>query len=306
MSNKILVTDSLFIFDEHVKKLKAAGYDIERLDTPTATEEQLVEAIKGKVGYILGGIEKVTDKVIDAADELKVVVFTGADYKYFIPGWERAREKGLVIVNGPGSNMFAVSEFAMGMALAMQRNLFELGRTGSKTFETTGSMKDASIGVIGTGRIGAKIISISHAFSPKDVMYYSRSEKSVDARYVELDELLETSDIIFVAVPGEVGQLLDRSAIERIKANALIVNISPVSIFDLNALLVRLKSNTLRAALDYPAPSTEFTELPFHTWFNTNDHTAYNTHQATRVASDMAVESIINILQTGDDTNRVV
>ncbi len=73
MKGKILITDSLFIFKQHEELIKGAGYDIERLDAPEATEEQLVEAIKGKVGYILGGIEKVTEKVVEAADELKVI-----------------------------------------------------------------------------------------------------------------------------------------------------------------------------------------------------------------------------------------
>lgn len=55
MSNKILVTDSLFIKAKHVKKLEVAGYVVERLDKPNATEDELCEAVKGKVGYILGG-----------------------------------------------------------------------------------------------------------------------------------------------------------------------------------------------------------------------------------------------------------
>jgi len=65
MSNKILITDTLFITDEHVKRIEEAGYEITRLKKANATEDELISALKGKVGYILGGIEKVTDKVID-------------------------------------------------------------------------------------------------------------------------------------------------------------------------------------------------------------------------------------------------
>ena len=65
MNGKILVTDSLFLFDEHEKRLKDAGYEVVRLDKAAASEEELVEAIKGKDGYIIGGVEKVTKKVID-------------------------------------------------------------------------------------------------------------------------------------------------------------------------------------------------------------------------------------------------
>lgn len=49
------MTDSLFIAPDHVLQLEEAGYEVERLDKPKATEAELVAAIKGKVGYILGG-----------------------------------------------------------------------------------------------------------------------------------------------------------------------------------------------------------------------------------------------------------
>lgn len=81
MNGKILITDTLFIFDTHLKQLELAGYEIERLSKPDATEDELCQAVKGKVGYILGGIEKITGKVIESADKLKVIVFTGSGYQ---------------------------------------------------------------------------------------------------------------------------------------------------------------------------------------------------------------------------------
>ncbi len=96
MSNKVLVTDSLFIKDKHVKLLEAAGYEVERLDKPSATEEELCDAVRGKVGYILGGIEKVTDKVIESADGLKAIVFTGTGWQGFIPGHDLATKRGIL------------------------------------------------------------------------------------------------------------------------------------------------------------------------------------------------------------------
>ena len=59
----VLVTDSLFIFDEHIKQFEASGITVTRLDKPMASEAELIDAIKGKNGYILGGIEKVSGKV---------------------------------------------------------------------------------------------------------------------------------------------------------------------------------------------------------------------------------------------------
>lgn len=300
MSNKILVTDSLFIFDEHVKQLEAAGYEVERLDKPNATEDELCQAIKGKVGYILGGIEKITDKVIESADELKAIVFTGADWQSFIPGWDLATKKGIRITNAPGANSFAVAEFALAVALSMQRNLYELGRTGDKIFQTTGSFKDSNIGVIGAGKIGSKIIDFCKVFEPAKVVYYSRTQKGdLGADFVELDELIKTSDIIFAAVPKAAGKLLSEEEFKTMKPGTLIISISET--LDYNAALPYLKEGKIRAAIDWPSPGPEFNELPLGIWFNTNDHTAYNTYEANKAGSDMAVESLLNILAGEQD-----
>lgn len=123
---QILITDSLFIFPEHEQQLRDAGYKIARLDKPEATEEELVEAIRGKTGYILGGLEHVTEKVIDAADELKAIVFTGIGYKGFIPAWEYALQKGIALENVPDGPTQAVAEWSITAALTMTRGIFEL------------------------------------------------------------------------------------------------------------------------------------------------------------------------------------
>ncbi len=307
MSKKILVTDSLFIFDEHIKQLEAAGYEVERLDKARATEAELTEAVKDKVGYILGGIEHVTDKVLEAASELKAIAFTGADYKALIPGWESAGEKGIAITTTPGANATAVAEFAMAAALIMQRNLLELGRTGSKKFETAKSMQNSVIGIIGAGNIGLKLAEMVNTFSPSEVIYFNRSKnEKIDAKYVEFDGLLQTADVIFVAVPGSAGQLFNAENLAKTKKGALIISISPTNLFDFEALLPKLQNNELRVAIDWSAPNEEFAKLPMNVWFNTNDHTGYNTFVANKIASDMAVESLLNVLRTGEDKYRVV
>ena len=51
----ILITDTLFFFDEHEQMLKDAGYEVERLQKSDASEDELSEALNGKVGYLLGG-----------------------------------------------------------------------------------------------------------------------------------------------------------------------------------------------------------------------------------------------------------
>lgn len=310
MKGKVLVTDTLFITDEHIKRIEDAGYEVERLEKANATEDELIEALKGKVGYVLGGIEKVTDKVIESADQLKVIAFTGADWQALITGWQKAKEKGIKISNAPGANSPAVAEFALAMALLMERNLQELGRPGDKTFQTSDTLHNAEIGVIGAGKIGSRIIKTLSTFSPSKVRYFSRSQhpevESDGAEFSDLDTLLKNSDVVFIAAPGSAGTVLDKAAIGKLKNNALVVHISPLNMIDFDALLPRLQDETLRAAVDWPAPNDAFSKLPMHTWYNTNNHTAYNTHSVIKLCSDMGTDSLLNLLEKGKDEYQVL
>jgi phosphoglycerate dehydrogenase-like enzyme len=310
MQGKVLVTDNLFITDEHVKQIKDAGYEVQRLDKANATEEELIAALQGKVGYVLGGIEKVTERVIEEAKDLKVIAFTGADWQALITGWEKAKERGIKISNAPGANSPAVAEFAFAMALLMERNLQELGRPGDKTFQTSDTLHNAEIGVIGAGKIGSRIIKMASTFSPSKIRYFSRSKhpevEDDGAGHTDLGTLLKMSDVIFIAAPGSAGMVLDSAGIDKLKNNALVVHISPLNMVDFEALLPRLQEGTLRAAVDWPAPNEEFLKLPMHTWYSTNNHTAYNTHSVIKQCSDMGTASLLNLLAVGEDQYRVL
>ncbi len=306
MKGTILVTDSLFIFPEHEEQLRNVGYEIERLDKPNATEEELVQAVKGKVGYILGGIEKITDKVIDAADDLKVIAFTGADWRNFIPGHARATEKSIVITNTPGANTYAVAEYTITMILAMTRNIFELGRTGSKKFQTTHSLNELTVGIIGMGHIGSRMAGLLQALGVKEILYYSRTQKrgieeKTGAYFVSMDEVLSKSDIVTLHVSKEIGSnFIGATELAKMKTGSLLVDCGFTGGVDKDALFEELSSGRLRAVQDDPLDE-RFNGLPLSVWFNSNSHTAYNTSEANKTASDMAIQSVLNVLETGKD-----
>ena len=248
MKGKILITDSLFIFKEHEDTLRGAGYEIERLDKPEATEDELIEAIKGKVGYILGGIEKVTNKIIDSADILKAIVFTGIGYKNFIPNYDYAIRKGITIANTPDGPTHAVAEWAVTSALVMNRNIFDLGRGGQKKFLTTPGIEGSKVGIIGLGRIGSEISRILAPFKPHSISYYSKtrhenSEKELGLLYADFETLLKESDIVFVCVSDDAGKdFISKKELSLLKDNALVVSFMHEGIINENALLEELKN----------------------------------------------------------------
>lgn len=303
---KILVTDTMLIFDEHVKKIEAAGYEVVRLEKPDATEAELCKAIKGKVGYILGGVEYATDKVFDAADQLRAIVFTGTGYKGHIPGWQRALGKGVSIGTTPYANVYEVSEWALAVTLAMQRDLFDLGPQGSARFHTVTSLPDLKVGVVGFGHIGKQYADMISAIGAKEVVYWNRSHKESKYKSVEKNELFSTCDIIFVALGDDAGaDFINGSELELIKKGALIVSIAHHGIVNEDDLYKAVSSGKIRAALDIVQDQTKFNELSSRDWYASRASSAFNSVGFMQRCSDMATDTLINLLETGEDVNKV-
>lgn len=306
----ILITDSLFIFPEHEQRLRDAGYNIERLNKPQATEDELIEAVKGKVGYILGGIEQVTDKVIDAADSLKAIVFAGIGYKGMIPGWRHATEKGIAICNVPDGPTQSVAEWSMTAALTMTRGIFNLARTGDKQFVTTTGLEGQTIGIIGLGRIGGRIAEMVQVFRPGKVLYYSThrhedKEQALGLKYAEMNDVLQNADVLFLCVPDDAGHpFFAAEQFDHMKQGALLVSFMHTGIIDPDALYSALKNGKIRAISDYPMDA-RFEEFPLSTWYSFNITNAFNTGSMLKSTSDGAIKGLLNLLETGEDPNLV-
>ena len=304
---KILVTDTLFIHEQHSKQLAEHGYEVERLEKTVATDDELKAALQGKVGYILGGLEKVTEEIIESATELKAISFTGTGWKGFIPGWEYATQKGIAISNAPSANAAEVAEWAVAAMLAMQRNLFELGPKGDTSFTTVKSLMQLEVGVVGLGNIGREFAERAQGLKARKVSYWSRTKKTDDFNYYEdVEELLQNADVIFLALGDDAGQ--DFMSAERmglIKNDALVVSILHKGLFNEDALYSRLAAGEIRAAFDIVSDVERFRSLSSNIWYGSNGVSAYNAESTFQKASDMATKSILNLLETGDDQYKV-
>ncbi len=297
MTKKLLATDSFFIKDKNISRLKEAGYEVTHLDLPAASEEQLIEAIQDVSVYILGGVEQVTDAVITAANNLEAIIFCGVDYDKFIPGAALAESKGIKIFNAPGSNAVAVAEFAISTALLMQRQLISVSRSGDKRYLSTESIQGSTIGVIGAGSIGQKIIEGVKPFAPSETIFFNRSPQDIaSARQVELEELVTNSNIIFLALPMKAGLVLDAELISKLKKGTLVVSISPMNLIDAESMSSRLLAGDIRVVIDWPAPSDELASLPLETFYSVSSHSAYNTKQAIHLVAESVTDTAISLI----------
>ncbi len=307
---RILVTDTLFIFPEHEAKLRAAGFTVDRLAKPYATEAELLERIMGASAYIHGGAELLTDKVIAAADKLEAIVCCGSDYKPLIPGWQTAMQRGIAIANMTDSHAQAVAEWALTLTLAMTRGVFEVSRVNDVAFQTTHGLCAQTIGILGLGRIGTRIAQMLTPFQPKEVLYFSKhrhaeAEKQLGVTPHKLPDVLKRADVLFVCLPSDVGlDFLTQKHLALMKPGALVLSFGEPGIINTDALFDAIQAGGIRGASDCPLDK-RFNTLPLASWYSNNDFNAFNTHAGLEQTSDTVVETVINLLTSGADPYRV-
>jgi D-specific alpha-keto acid dehydrogenase len=112
-------------------------------------------------------------------------------------------------------------------------------------------LRDLTVGVIGTGRIGTAVMDRLRGFGCRILAYDHRPKTAAD--YVPLDELLQLSDIVTLHTPldADTHHLLNRRRIAQMKHGAFIINTGRGSLLDTGALIPALESGRLGgAALD--------------------------------------------------------
>ncbi len=116
-------------------------------------------------------------------------------------------------------------------------------------------ISSATVGVIGTGRIGATVVKHLSSFGCKILANdpYPKNEVAKFADYVSLDELYASSDIITLHAPGSADNyhLIDAAAFAKMKEGVVLVNAARGSLIDTDALIAALESGHVGAcALD--------------------------------------------------------
>lgn len=172
----------------------------------------------------------------------------------------------LPIVRVPGYSPYAVAEFTMGLLLMLNRKLHKAYfRTRDFNFSLNGlvgfDLHDRTVGVIGTGKIGRIFIDICRGFGMHILAYDPYPVPDADFRYVSLEELLRSSDIISLHCPltEESHHLINADTIAQMKDGVFLLNTSRGMLVESEALLDALKNGKIAGAgLDVYEEETDF------------------------------------------------
>ena len=254
---KVLVSD----------KMGEPGLEIFRneegieLDVKTGLSPEELKAIIGEYdGLAIRSATKVTQEILDAATNLKVVGRAGIGLDNVdIPA---ATKKGIVVMNTPGGNTVTTAEHAIAMMMSLTRNI----PRGTATLKDSKWEKknlqgrelfNKVVGVIGFGNIGSIVASLAQGLKMQVIIH----DPAVTAEHIEksgfesvsLEELYRRADYITIHVPKleSTTNLLNKAAFGMMKDGVMVINCARGGIINEKDLYEAIVSGKVAgAALD--------------------------------------------------------
>jgi D-3-phosphoglycerate dehydrogenase len=276
---------------------------------------ELLPLIRGIDGLI-AGVECIDRPVIAAAGRLRVI----ARYGVGVDGVDlvAAREKGIIVANTPGANAGAVAELAIGLMLALARQIPAADRAtkaGGWPRLDGLALEGRTVGLVGFGAIGQQVARRLVAFGcpilAHDPLIAAVPPDLQEVQLLPIDQLLPRADFLSLHCPvtAETRRMVDAAFLARLKPGAFLINTARGDLVDENALLAALQSGRLRgAALDVfaaqpPGPDNPLLALP---QVIATPHTGAHTDAATNAMGWGALRACLAVLRGEEPEHRVV
>ncbi len=300
--SRVLVCDA--IAEEGVDTLRE-HFDV---DVRTGlTEDELCEIVGDYEALVVRSATRVTSNVIARADRLQVIARAGAGLDTIDVGAAVARD--VKVVNAPDANTLAVAELAIGLILALARNIatahvtMKEGRWEKKALMGIG-VAGKTLGLVGFGRIAQAVASRAQALGMRVIAYQRHptpelyQEQGVER--VALPDLLARSDFVSLHVPAtpETEHLIDADRLAEMKETAYLINTARGSVVDEDALAEALDGARIAgAALDVwsKEPATGI-PLTTHPKVLALPHLGASTHDAQTSAAEDVAGQIVKLM----------
>lgn len=235
MKPKVLITRNLT--DSILNKIRESCEVLvwEKEDTPIPRDmlENKISEIDGLLCLIT---ESIDEGLLNKASKLKVISNMAVGYNNI--DVQAATSKGIMVTNTPDVLTETTADLTFALLMATARRLVEASdflrdgkwSTWSPMLLTGQDIYEATIGIIGMGRIGEAVAKRAKGFN-MNILYHNRNrkpdvEQELGAHYVEFTTLLKQSDFVVVMTPysPETRNLITAEHFKLMKKNAIIIN----------------------------------------------------------------------------------
>ena len=308
-----------------IKMLTDKGYevDVNTKDRPL-TKKELIKALSKKPydGVLSLLTDTIDAEVMDACPTAKIYANFAIGFNNF--NLEDAKKRGIMLTNTPGGGAERVAEHAWGLILALSCRIVE-GDTYMRKGKYVGwdpmllpgiDLAGKTLGIIGTGRIGADVAHrAKHGFM-MNVAYYDikrneQLERDLNATfYPTVEEVLKTADVVSLHVPltPQTTHLMNKDRLAMMKPTAYLINTARGPVIDENALVDALKRGVIKGAgIDVfefePKMAKGLAKLPN---IVLTPHIASATDKSRHDMAELSAGNIISYLETGSAKSPVI
>jgi D-3-phosphoglycerate dehydrogenase len=218
---------------------------------PELSHEELLAVISEYDALIVRSRTKVTEEIIAAAKNLKVIGRAGTGLDNI--DVEAAQRANIKVLNAPGANATAVAELTVGLMIALARDLpsaVSAAASGKKVKSYGTELAGKTLGIIGYGRIGRLVAHLALAFGMRVLAYDIVTPEQVEpgVQMTSLEALVGDSDFVSLHVPltEQTRGLVSAELLERFKVGSFLVNTARAELVDEVAIVRALESGRLR------------------------------------------------------------
>lgn len=296
--------------DAPYRYLDEAGitYEVHRNVEPENT--RLIAEYIADADAVITGADVIDRYVLDSCPNLRVISKHGVGLDSI--DLDLAGERGVKVCCTPKANSEAVADLTVMFMLTLQRqlraNLITTATPQWGAKKLAGDLFGSTVGLVGYGSIGSAVARRLSGFGVEILVYDPyidpASLTSPRTHLAGLGELLESSDIVSLHLPltESTDKIIDRSAIEKMKDGAMIINTSRGGTLEYNALYDALTSGKLAGAgLDvYPTEPPVNEPLLELANVVATPHIAAHTRQANLSMGMAAAENIVSFFAEYD------
>jgi D-3-phosphoglycerate dehydrogenase len=262
--------------------------------------DELVAFLKGHRRAAVG-TEKITDAVLAAVPELKLISKIGVGLDTL--DLDAMVRRGVLLGWTPGVNKRSVAELTLAYILTALRKVSTVNtemRNGLWRRQVGNTLSGKTVGIVGCGQIGKELVPFLKPFGCRllahDIRQYPEFYAEHGIRSANLETLLAEADVVTLHLPLTPASkgLIGARELRLMKPTAVLVNLARGGIVDEAALKTALETGTIAAAAfdvfaEEPWPDRDLVALP-NFWSST--HIGASTHEAI---TDMARAVIANL-----------